>query len=48
MDPIKESMVRINYFIATVRSQETYLLGDMHTTIEINKLFDFLVSIGVL
>lgn len=39
-------MVRINYFIATVRSQETYLLGDVDAAIEINKLFDFLLPIG--
>lgn len=39
-------MVRINYFIATIRSQETYLLGDIDTAIVINKLFDVLLPIG--
>ncbi|KAK5774093.1 hypothetical protein RI543_004627 [Arxiozyma heterogenica] len=39
-------MVRINYFIATIRSQETYLLNVINSAIEINKLFDCLLPIG--
>ncbi|CCE63971.1 hypothetical protein TPHA_0G01340 [Tetrapisispora phaffii CBS 4417] len=39
-------MLRINYFIATIRSQVEYLLGDETTSIELNNLFDFLLPIG--
>lgn len=40
------AMVRINYFIATVRSQEEYLLGDLDLAIKINEIFDVFLPVG--
>ncbi|CAL9729893.1 hypothetical protein MOUN0_I01640 [Monosporozyma unispora] len=40
------AMVRINYFIATVRSQEEYLLGDIELAIKLNGIFDVLLPVG--
>lgn len=40
------AMVRINYFIATVRSQEEYLLGDLHSAVRLNGIFDILLPVG--
>ena len=39
-------MVRINYFIATIRSQEEYLLGNKEESILLNHIFDTLLPIG--
>ncbi|CCD27287.1 Fmp42p NDAI_0K00960 [Naumovozyma dairenensis CBS 421] len=40
------SMIRINYFIATIRSQEEYLLGDELLASKINEIFDLALPIG--
>lgn len=40
------TMLRINYYIATIRSQEEYLLGNIEKAIKINGLFDILLPIG--
>lgn len=39
-------MIRINYYIATIRSQETFLLGDLDKAIKVNNLFDVLLPLG--
>ncbi|SMN22090.1 similar to Saccharomyces cerevisiae YMR221C FMP42 Putative protein of unknown function [Maudiozyma saulgeensis] len=39
-------MVRINYFIATIRAQEEYLLDDKEKSIALNHIFDILLPIG--
>ncbi|CCF56627.1 hypothetical protein KAFR_0B03300 [Kazachstania africana CBS 2517] len=40
------SMLRINYFIATIRSQEEYLLGNIDLALEMNHIFDILLPLG--
>lgn len=40
------TMLRINYYIATIRSQEEYLLGSIQKAVRINNLFDILLPIG--
>lgn len=40
------AMVRVNYFIATIRSQEEYLLGDIERAIKLNGIFDVLLPVG--
>ncbi|KAL3241287.1 Fmp42p RNJ42_03379 [Nakaseomyces bracarensis] len=40
------TMLKINYFIATIRSQEEYLLGSIDKAVQINGLFDILLPIG--
>ncbi|CAB4252682.1 similar to Saccharomyces cerevisiae YMR221C Putative protein of unknown function [Maudiozyma barnettii] len=39
-------MVRINYFIATIRAQEEYLLDDKQRSVTLNHIFDILLPIG--
>lgn len=39
-------MVRINYFIATIRSQEEYLLNNKEQSVLLNHIFDVLLPIG--
>lgn len=39
-------MIRINYFIATIRSQEEYLLGDKDEALKLNSIFDVLLPAG--
>lgn len=39
-------MIRINYYIATIRSQEIYLLGDLDKAIHVNNIFDILLPLG--
>lgn len=39
-------MLRINYFIATVRSQELYLYGDEQLAVQINNFFDLALPLG--
>ncbi|KAL6937646.1 hypothetical protein ACO0RG_004162 [Hanseniaspora osmophila] len=39
-------MLRINYFVATVRSQEEYLLGDYQLALKMNSIFDISLPIG--
>lgn len=39
-------MLRINYFVATLRSQYTYLLHSPHAAATINSLFDILLPVG--
>lgn len=38
-------MIRINYFVATIRSQEEYLLGD-ELALKINNIFDVALPLG--
>lgn len=40
------AMLRINYFIATVRTQEEYLLNDKKLALKLNSIFDMLLPIG--
>ncbi|EDO15136.1 hypothetical protein Kpol_413p11 [Vanderwaltozyma polyspora DSM 70294] len=39
-------MVRINYFVATVKSQAEYLLGDEQLASKLNSIFDILLPLG--
>jgi MFS family permease len=39
-------MTRINYFVATIRSQYTYLFNDYGKAIEINNFFDVALPVG--
>lgn len=39
-------MLRINYFVATVRSQEEYLLGDSQLASKMNTIFDIALPLG--
>ncbi|ODV59014.1 uncharacterized protein ASCRUDRAFT_38207 [Ascoidea rubescens DSM 1968] len=39
-------MLRINYFIATIKTQETYLLDSIEKAIQVNKIFDLALPIG--
>ena len=39
-------MLRINYFVATVRSQEEYLLGSAKAARKINSIFDVALPLG--
>jgi hypothetical protein len=39
-------MTRINYFVATIRPQYTYILGSLDRAIEINDYFDFALPLG--
>ncbi|KAF2266432.1 MFS transporter-like protein Fmp42 [Lojkania enalia] len=39
-------MVRMNYFIATIREQYDYMLGSKELAIRINELFDWALPIG--
>lgn len=40
------AMLRINYFIATVRTQEEYLLNDPDLALKLNSIFDMLLPLG--
>ncbi|GAV51697.1 hypothetical protein ZYGR_0AF01680 [Zygosaccharomyces rouxii] len=39
-------MLRINYYVATIRSQEEYLLGDHELALRLNSIFDVLLPLG--
>ena len=39
-------MLRINYFVATIKAQEAYLYGDEDTAIAINHVFDIALPLG--
>ncbi|EWC43622.1 hypothetical protein DRE_01509 [Drechslerella stenobrocha 248] len=39
-------MTRINYFVATIRPQYTYLLGSFEAAVEINNFFDIALPMG--
>ncbi|SCU82455.1 LADA_0C05424g1_1 [Lachancea dasiensis] len=39
-------MLRINYFVATVRSQEEYLLDDAALALKVNAIFDVALPLG--
>ncbi|KAK7725385.1 hypothetical protein SLS57_003862 [Botryosphaeria dothidea] len=39
-------MTRINYFVATIRTQYEYLLGDYHKAVEVNFFFDIALPLG--
>ncbi|KAB2574573.1 putative major facilitator superfamily transporter protein [Lasiodiplodia theobromae] len=39
-------MTRINYFVATIRSQYEYLLGDYHKAVRVNSFFDVALPLG--
>ncbi|KAJ9271082.1 hypothetical protein DTO212C5_2740 [Paecilomyces variotii] len=39
-------MLRINYFVATVRQQYTYLLGSPSQADQLNRIFDLLLPLG--
>lgn len=39
-------MLRINYFLATIRSQYTYLLSSLALSTQINRTFDILLPLG--
>jgi MFS family permease len=39
-------MTRINYFVATVRSQYEYLLGDFDKAVQVNDFFDVALPLG--
>ncbi|CEP60199.1 Fmp42p LALA0_S01e05248g [Lachancea lanzarotensis] len=39
-------MLRINYFVATVRSQEEFLLGDAELALKFNAIFDIALPVG--
>jgi MFS family permease len=39
-------MTRINYFVATIRSQYTYLFHDLGKAVEINNFFDVALPVG--
>lgn len=39
-------MLRINYFVATIRAQELYLYGDEEIATKINHFFDFALPLG--
>jgi len=39
-------MLRINYFVATVRSQHEYLLGSYEQALRINNIFDIALPLG--
>lgn len=39
-------MLRINYFVATIRSQEEYLLGDFEKAATMNSIFDVALPLG--
>jgi MFS family permease len=39
-------MTRINYFVATIRSQYTYLFGSLDKAVEINNFFDVALPLG--
>ncbi|KAF3921532.1 hypothetical protein AA313_de0201627 [Arthrobotrys entomopaga] len=39
-------MTRINYFVATIRPQYTYLLGSFEAAVEINNFFDVALPLG--
>ncbi|EJS44178.1 fmp42p [Saccharomyces arboricola H-6] len=40
------AMLRINYFIATIRTQEEYLLNDRELALKLNSIFDMLLPLG--
>ncbi|CAI4048715.1 Fmp42p SKDI_13G3510 [Saccharomyces kudriavzevii IFO 1802] len=40
------AMLRINYFIATIRTQEEYLLNDPKLALKLNSIFDTLLPLG--
>ncbi|KAH7066686.1 major facilitator superfamily domain-containing protein [Paraphoma chrysanthemicola] len=39
-------MVRMNYFIATIKEQYTYMLGSVHLATKINNFFDWALPLG--
>jgi hypothetical protein len=39
-------MTRINYFVATIRSQYTYLFHSLDKAVEINNFFDVALPVG--
>lgn len=39
-------MTRINYFVATIRSQYTFLLGDYDAAVAVNNFFDIALPLG--
>lgn len=39
-------MLRINFFVATIRSQESYLYGSEETAVAINEFFDLALPLG--
>ncbi|KAL5119398.1 hypothetical protein ACEQ8H_002667 [Pleosporales sp. CAS-2024a] len=39
-------MTRINYFVATIRSQYTYLFGNVARAVQINNFFDVALPVG--
>ncbi|XBW35786.1 hypothetical protein QEN19_001358 [Hanseniaspora menglaensis] len=39
-------MLRINYFVATVRSQQEYLLGSYEKALQMNTIFDIALPLG--
>lgn len=39
-------MLRINYYVATIRSQEEYLLKDPKLALKLNSIFDILLPLG--
>jgi MFS family permease len=39
-------MTRINYFVATIRTQYVYLLGDLDKAVQINNFFDVALPLG--
>jgi hypothetical protein len=39
-------MTRINYFVATIRSQYMYLLGSVDKAVEVNEFFDIALPLG--
>lgn len=39
-------MLRINYFVATIRSQEEFLIGDIQLALKLNSYFDLLLPVG--
>ncbi|CAR25699.1 hypothetical protein ZYGR_0A02650 [Zygosaccharomyces rouxii] len=39
-------MLRINYYVATIRSQEEYLLKDPELALKLNSIFDVLLPLG--
>ncbi|PWW79113.1 MFS general substrate transporter [Tuber magnatum] len=39
-------MIRINYFVATIRPQYEFLLGSYHRAVEVNEFFDLALPIG--
>jgi len=39
-------MIRINYFVATIRPQYEFLLGSYHSAVEVNQFFDLALPVG--